>query len=521
LTDAGKDCEGMAPSTPAQSSAGTSRDSVIGAGWECPSRDLKGLLPAGRQKKPPFRWFHAGTLWQSRNDQLAKWLGDPSPDQRESWLKDWYAQARPDLKIDGKALTEPSFVVIGDVGEGDTSQYALLAPLDEFGRGTDFMVIGSDVIYPGGEVEEYADKFFYAYKDYPAPIYALPGNHDWYDDLRGFMFHFCGRERQPPRPRPPLLSKSRLRERLWRRQAGAPNAERVAQMRALRGDAGQQVHQPGPYYVIETGPIDIVAIDTGIVNRIDAAQGEWLRRVSHSQKPKVLLTGKPIYVDGEYKPSPIDGPTGGTVDDLVRDPACNYLAVIGGDIHNYQRYPVGVGGRTIQYLVSGGGGAFMHATHKIRNIDRTEPKGVRERDFRCYPLRGDSLSFYSALWNTKFHGDWFIDPKQAAAYMAERLEIKPTKPEARTVQVTHETRRKARRVFPLPGRARGPFHMWFSEFFDWNEPPLFKHLLRIDATAERLSIRCHAGTGCQGDHLRLPEDELTCVRQVDGSWQWT
>jgi hypothetical protein len=508
------------PETAGQENGANSRDSVAGAGWRCPARDLTALLPAGRRERPPFRWFHAGTLWQSRNDQLAKWLGDPSPDQRESWLNDWYGQARPDLRIDRTQLVEPSFIVLGDAGEGDTSQYALLAALQAVGGDTDFMVICSDVIYPGGEVEEYADKFFHAYKDYPAPIYALPGNHDWYDDLRGFMFHFCGREVQPARPSPSPFSKAGLRERLWRRDTRTPNAQRVAEMQALRGDPAQQAEQPGPYYVIETGPIDVVAIDTGIVNRIDAAQGEWLRDVSRSPKPKILLTGKPIYVDGEYKASPVDGGPGGTVDDIVRDPACNYLAAIGGDIHNYQRYPVDVGGRTIQYLVSGGGGAFMHATHKIPNIDRTEPKGVRERDFRCYPLRGDSLSFYSALWSTKFGGDWFIDPAQAAAYMAERLGIEPTKQDAEAVEVTNDTRRKARRLFPLPGRGRGPFHMWFSEFFDWNDPPLFKHLLRIDATANHLTIRCHAGTGCYGDELRPAEDQLTCVRQADGTWQW-
>jgi hypothetical protein len=510
----------MATPSSDQPSAGSSRDSVAGAGWRCRERDLKALLPAARREKPGFRWFHLGTLWQSRNDQLAKWLGDPSPAQRESWLNDWYGEARPDLRIDRKSLAEPSFVVVGDVGEGDASQYALLATLGEVGRGTDFMVICSDVIYPGGEVEEYADKFFYAYKDYPAPIYALPGNHDWYDDLRGFMFHFCRRRRQPPRPNPPWHSKARLREKLWNRPPGEPDAQRVGEMQALRSGPGQRAQQPGPYYVIETGPIDVVAIDTGIVNCIDAAQADWLRRVSSSPKPKILLTGKPIYVDGKHKPSPLDGSPGGTVDDIVRDPSCNYLAAIGGDVHNYQRYPVDVGGRTIQYLVSGGGGAFMHATHKIPNIDGTEPKGVRERDFRCYPLRGDSLSFYSALWNTKLPGHLFIDPRQAAAYMAERLEIEATKEDAKAVQVTDETRRKAQRVFPLPSRGRGPLHMLFSEFFDWNEPPLFKHLLRIDATADRVSIRCHAGTGCEGDHLRPPEDELICVRQANGSWQW-
>ncbi|MFD0536078.1 hypothetical protein ACFQY7_22370 [Actinomadura luteofluorescens] len=111
------------------------------------------------------------------------------------------------------------------------------------------------------------------------------------------------------------------------------------------------------------------------------------------------MTGKPLYVDDDHRPGPIEG--GGTVDEIVQDPAHHYVAAIGGDIHNYQRYPVRTGdGRTIQYIVSGGGGAFMHATHII---PRT--RVVDEDEFRCYPLRGDSLSRYS-----KLYGRWLRLP---------------------------------------------------------------------------------------------------------------
>ena len=57
------------------------------------------------------------------------------------------------------------------------------------------------MIYPAGEVEEYGPKFFEPYRELPGPIYAMPGNHDWYDGLVGFMFHFCGAETAPGRPK--------------------------------------------------------------------------------------------------------------------------------------------------------------------------------------------------------------------------------------------------------------------------------------------------------------------------------
>jgi hypothetical protein len=56
------------------------------------------------------------------------------------------------------------------------------------------MVLLSDVVYAAGDVNQYLEKFYKPYGGYLNPIYAIPGNHDWYDGLDGFMFHFCGAE---------------------------------------------------------------------------------------------------------------------------------------------------------------------------------------------------------------------------------------------------------------------------------------------------------------------------------------
>jgi hypothetical protein len=95
---------------------------------------------------------------------------------------------------------------------------------------------------------------------------------------------------------------------------------------------------------------------------------------------KILLTGKPILVDGDYHGGRIAG-SSATVDTIVRDPEHGYVAAIGGDIHNYQRYPVTLAdGRTLQYIVAGGGGAFMHATHKIPKIDGEDGLAAKLRE---------------------------------------------------------------------------------------------------------------------------------------------
>jgi hypothetical protein len=157
----------------------------------------------------------------------------------------------------------------------------------------------------------------------------------------------------------------------------------------------------------------------------------------------------------------------------------------------------------------------MHATHKIPRVDIP---GVREEDFHCYPLRGDSLSFYSLLYDRRLaggRGRLYIEPEEAKWLMAERLGLRPVRNDPEPVCPSPGARQAMKRVFPLPGRARGPWHRLFSEYFDWNEPPLFKSFLRLDVEDDRLRIRCFGVTGCH-EHAHAPrvEDELTIALEI-------
>lgn len=487
--------------------ASSSRSSPGEAGWTCATVGSFG--DAMPPDSPRFSWLRPTVLWRSRNDVVARRIDDPTDELRRRWVA-----AQRDRGIDCESpidrteLEEFSFLLLGDTGEGDRSQYAVVPVLLRVGGDTAFTVISGDVVYPTGSVNDYERKFFHPYRDYPAPIYAVPANHDWYDSLAGFMRVFCDAPPLPPSPRPARrLTRAWLRDLLWAEPDRADEAA-FAAVRKLRGAPAQQVEaqraeQPGPYWAMDTGPIRIVAVDVGITGHLDAEQGSWLRRVSRGDKPKVLLTGEPIYSDNKYRPCPIEG--GGTVDEIVRDPGHRYAAVIGGDIHNYQRYPVRIGDRTIQYVVAGGGGAFMHATHPI---PRVTVGGVDEEEFRCYPLRGDSLSFYSYLYDRRLRlgGRLAISPEQAAALMADANGT--TSVRARGVMVTRRTRWKARILGWLPA---GPFFdHWFSEFSAWNRPPFFKSFVRVDVRPSALVLRCYAATGCREHELHPPlEDEVT------------
>jgi hypothetical protein len=50
--------------------------------------------------------------------------------------------------------------------------------------------------------------------------------------------------------------------------------ERAGRLKTLRQDPSQQARLPGFYDRACTGPLDLIAIDTSIDRRIDAAQGD-------------------------------------------------------------------------------------------------------------------------------------------------------------------------------------------------------------------------------------------------------
>jgi hypothetical protein len=478
----------------------SSRVSEEGAGWAC---QRIGTFNALRPDNKGFTWLSPRTLWHSRNQIVAGLFGDPSGKVRRRWVAEQEARgADPDFRVKPEVGESFSFLLLGDTGEGDASQYAVVPGLLKVGEGTSFAVIASDVLYPAGSGNEYENKFFRPYKDYDAPIYAIPGNHDWYDGLGGFMRVFCDA--------PPLPAKrdAGLRGLLWRRSETI-DERRLAEARAFRDRPAQRAAQPGPYWAIETPSLLIVGVDTGIQGEIDAQQTAWLRRTSLDPRPKILVTGKPIYTRNDYKPSPLEG--GGTIDDIIRAPEHRYVAAIGGDVHNYQRYPVRVGDRVIQYIVSGGGGAFMHATHTTRRVDVA---GVHEDDFKCYPLRGDSLSFYSQLYAKRLRMKWiYLTPAEAACIMADQIKNTPVRPIQSPVKITRRMRWAARLLGAWPMPLRLPvgtvFHRYLSELSDWDTPPFFKQFLHLSVTPDLLTVRCFAATGCLPQEVDPPmEDEV-------------
>jgi hypothetical protein len=515
--------------------------------WDPPPVDVSAVGRPGRR----LSWMDPWILWRSHNDTVAKLITDPTEELRALWVDQQRralgasgtGASGDEFVIDRPDLPEFSMLLMGDTGEGDGSQYAAVPGMLSAGENTDFAMIASDIVYPDGDVNDYVEKFFIPYRDYPQPIYAVPGNHDWLDGLAGFMRHFCGATPPPALERTvaDTLGIGTVATRLWRppRHVRPRTLERAQQ---LRGEAqAKGPPQPNMYFCIDTPRVRLVCIDSGILGRLDWEQGQWLREVSADPRPKVLVCGKPIYGDAHLSPRRImqpgaveggplaragrrPGGSDGSVLSVASDPAHRYRLVVSGDIHNYQRYNVRLAdGHLLPFIVSGGGGAFMTATHEIPRVDLP---GVTEEDFFCHPSRGDSLRAYSIVYQWLRTGQGRrrnlagrrLLPRRAvrgipadeAAVIVAREHGLDLPDELRGVEPSERSRRLARRIFRI-GAIGGPLTV--SELLDWDCPPLFKSCLRLTVGDQGLRVECFAITGLENgarppvvDELAIPLD---------------
>jgi hypothetical protein len=486
------------------------------ADWSAEPVDISTVGEPARK----FSWLSPRTLWHSRNNVLASLAGDPTENARRAWV----AQQRelgvdPEFRIARPELDNFNFIVFGDSGEGDRSQYSVVPALLNVGKGSEFAVVASDVVYPAGDVNEYIGKFFVPYAGYPKPIYGIPGNHDWLDGLSGFMRHFCGVDPPAEKFRPSSRARwsrtAMLVHRIFWRRPRSLKEGTLERALELRDEAqGSGPAQPNMYFHIDTPNLRIVMIDAGTLGRLDHDQGAWLAKVSAGPKPKLLISGKPVFAGATASPRRILDPTGhgnsGMLWSIVRDPANNYLAMISGDVHHYERHAVRLSGdRTMQCVITGGGGAFMGSTHQIPRVQRPD---VTEHEWVVYPTRGDSLRAYSmsferrlarVLWWRRRRPVSGIPADEAAAIVAERHGLDLVDELARgegsgaaPVSISARSRRLAALIYPS--------WRWFrpekvSEALDWDDPPFFKNFVRVSVGEDGIELVAYGVTGLARD----------------------
>ena len=271
--------------------------------------------------------------------------------------------------LDGRGFTvapdnftgaEPfSFIVIGDTGEGDASQQVLKDSLLRAANADDvrFVVISSDVVYPTGAMKDYESRFWLPFKGVTKPVYAIPGNHDWYDALEGFVATFFK----------PDAARLAMRARIAADGGVSSTTDaRIEEFITRAGFLRQQYGvatgaQDGPFFQVQTPAFALIAVDTGVLRAIDREQMTWLRAALDASRGKMVMAilGHPIFAGGH------DVARGSSefmeVRDLLR--AHGVRVVMAGDTHDLEYYEEPVTGESgpfvVHHWVNGGGGAYL------------------------------------------------------------------------------------------------------------------------------------------------------------------
>ncbi|MCK1291288.1 metallophosphoesterase [Bradyrhizobium sp. 30] len=247
-----------------------------------------------------------------------------------------------------------------DTGDGWNPTYAMARLLAEpslevcgcreaLPRGR-LLVLGGDEVYPTASREDYQRKVVAPFDEaargkihgtHVPHLYAIPGNHDWYDGLLAFLGLFCRRRK----------------------------ADAWAQARPGRGFGGRVTQQTRSYFALKL-PRGwwLWGADVQLAGYIDQPQIDFFLHVALNwMEPGsrlILCTGQPswTYVD-PHNPDP-QFKNFSYLESLVYQAQRQHrlCVVLAGDSHHYSRYVEG----ECNYLTAGGGGAFLHPTHQLQ-----------------------------------------------------------------------------------------------------------------------------------------------------------
>lgn len=215
-----------------------------------------------------------------------------------------------------------------------------------------FLYLLGDVIYYNGQATDYYDQFYEPYQHYPAPIVAVPGNHDGdalnpavEPSLSAFVANFCS-----PTP------------------AHSPDARDVRRLTMI---------QPNVYWTFLTPVLTLIGVYSNVPEGGEVApdQAQWLAgelKDAPTDRPVAVCLHHPIYsADGFHGGSQR---MGHVIDTAAAAAGRGPDLVFTGHVHNYQRFTRTVNGRAIPYVIAGAGGYWhLHAMARAADGSSLNP----------------------------------------------------------------------------------------------------------------------------------------------------
>jgi len=232
---------------------------------------------------------------------------------------------------------------VADLGDGFDATYAVAYLLAQQNLRIDgetlprggALFMGGDEVYPTSGRDDYNAKMRAPYQfafpnqqnsaEHPS-VFAIPGNHDWYDGLVNFLAFFA---REKPTP----IGNWRTR-------------------------------QERSYFAAKlTDQCWLWAIDIALIADMDQPQADYFVAVAEAMPQGaniILCSAEP----GWYKTDSESYRTLSYAAWIAENAgkALRIPLILSGDTHHYARYASSHGS---QYITSGGGGAFLHGTHSL------------------------------------------------------------------------------------------------------------------------------------------------------------
>ena len=294
-------------------------------------------------RTPMVGWYSPFELARTATDMAVSSLLGPRGDFRliEALGED---QQHFDYSVHEDGAPRGSIWIdyVADAGDGFNPTFAIASLLARpaleidgrrMARG-EVLVMGGDQAYPSASREAYQRRLVGPYEcalggrrgATSADLFAIPGNHDWYDGLTAFMRLFCQR----------------------------------------RSVAAWRTRQSRSYFALKLPHgFWLLGVDIQLHADMDRPQIEYFCRIAQQHMEAgdqlVLCTAEPDWVLGKiYDPRVQDNLAYLEHLLLEKRPGVRVAARIAGDLHHYRRHTSAGGEHNV---IAGGGGAFLHPTH--------------------------------------------------------------------------------------------------------------------------------------------------------------